>query len=98
MNEHYRDRRKIDPARGATLGDGTPNDADRVETGPTLLAFREWEADGLQLPNLAAMRRYRWERLTQHVVDRDFAGVLLFDPLNIRYATDCPNMQPLEHA
>ena len=30
MNQHYSDRRKIDPTRGATLGDGTPNDLDRV--------------------------------------------------------------------
>ncbi len=35
------DRRKIDPSRGATLGDGTPNDNDRIEIGPTQLAFRE---------------------------------------------------------
>jgi Xaa-Pro aminopeptidase len=93
MNQHYRDTRKIDPSRGATLGDGTPNDADRVEIGPTQLAFREWETAGLVLPNLAAMREYRWKRLTQHVVDRGYGGVLMFDPLNIRYATDTTNMQ-----
>lgn len=39
------------------------------------------------------MREYRWKRLTQHIVDRDVGGVLLFDPLNIRYATDSTNMQ-----
>ena len=37
MTEHYRDRRKIDPARGERLGDGTPNDANRIEIGPTRL-------------------------------------------------------------
>ena len=93
MNQHYREARKIDPTRGATLGDGTPNDADRIEIGPTNLAFAEWEAAGLILPNLAAMREYRWKRLTQHVVDRGYGGVLMFDPLNIRYATDSTNMQ-----
>jgi Xaa-Pro aminopeptidase len=93
MNTHYRDTRKIDPARGATLGDNTPNDADRVEIGPTRLAFAEWAAAGLELPDLQAMRRYRWERLTQAVVARDYAGLLVFDPLNIRYATDSTNMQ-----
>ena len=36
MDGHYRDRRKIDPGKGDMLGDGTPNDADRVEIGPTL--------------------------------------------------------------
>ncbi|MEL6522299.1 MAG: dimethylsulfonioproprionate lyase DddP [Pseudomonadota bacterium] len=93
MNQHYRDGRKIDPTRGPTLGDGTPNDADRIEIGPTQLAFAEWAAAGLTLPNLAKMREYRWQRLTQHIVDRDYAGLLMFDPLNIRYATDSTNMQ-----
>ena len=93
MNNHYRDSRKIDPTRGAMLGDGTPNDADRVEIGPTALAFAEWEAAGLELPDLPAMRRYRWERLVSHVIERDLGGVLMFDPLNIRYATDSTNMQ-----
>ena len=93
MNSHHRDTRKIDPSRGATLGDGTPNDADRIEIGPTQLAFQEWAAAGLELPNLQAIRKYRWQRLTQHIVDRDYAGLLMFDPLNIRYATDSTNMQ-----
>jgi len=52
MNQHYRDGRKIDPTRGATLGDNTPNDADRIEIGPTQLAFQEWKAAGLELPDL----------------------------------------------
>jgi hypothetical protein len=64
MNRHYRDTRKIDPSRGSTLGDGTPNDADRVEIGPTQLAYGEWAAAGLDLPDLPAMRVFRWERLT----------------------------------
>ncbi|WP_299657283.1 dimethylsulfonioproprionate lyase DddP [uncultured Tateyamaria sp.] len=93
MNQHYRDTRKIDPNSGATLGDGTPNDANRIEIGPTHLAFTEWKSAGLTLPNLANMREYRWRRLTQHIVDRDYAGLLMFDPLNIRYATDSTNMQ-----
>ncbi len=93
MTDTYRDRRKIDPTKGSVLGDGSPNDADRIEIGPTQLAFREWEETGLTLPNLDAMRHYRWTRLTQHIVDRDYGGLLLFDPLNIRYATDTTNMQ-----
>lgn len=93
MNEHYRDARKIDPTRGPTLGDGTPNDANRIEIGPTRLAFSEWADAGLTLPNLDQMRRFRWTRLTQHIVDRDYGGLLMFDPLNIRYATDSTNMQ-----
>ncbi len=93
MNTHYRDTRKIDPTKGSTLGDNTPNENDRIEIGPTQLAFKEWEAAGLQLPDLQAMRKFRWERLTRHIVDRGYAGLLVFDPLNIRYATDSTNMQ-----
>ena len=90
---YQRDTRKIDPTRGAMLGDNTPNDKNRVEIGPTQLAYQEWEAAGLVLPDLQAMRKYRWERLTQHIVDRGYGGLLMFDPLNIRYATDSTNMQ-----
>jgi len=93
MNRHYSDTRKIDPTRGARLGDNTPNDANRIEIGPTRLAFGEWAEAGLELPDLQAMRRYRWKRLTRHIVDRNYAGLLMFDPLNIRYATDSTNMQ-----
>ncbi|MGC1503539.1 MAG: dimethylsulfonioproprionate lyase DddP [Sulfitobacter sp.] len=93
MNQHYSDSRKIDPDKGSQLADGSPNDANRIEIGPTLLAHREWEAAGLILPNLEKMRRFRWERLTRHVTDRGYGGLLMFDPLNIRYATDSTNMQ-----
>jgi Xaa-Pro dipeptidase len=64
-----------------------------VEIGPTQLAFREWAAAGLTPPNLAAMRDYRWRALTRGLVQRDYGGLLMFDPLNIRYATDTTNMQ-----
>ena len=93
MNQHYSDRRKIDPTRGATLADGSPNDNDRVEIGPTQLAFAEWQAAGLTPPDLDRMRDYRWRRLTEALVARDYGGLLMFDPLNIRYATDTTNMQ-----
>ncbi|MFV0515598.1 MAG: dimethylsulfonioproprionate lyase DddP [Jhaorihella sp.] len=93
MNRHYRDRRKIDPTRGDRLGDGSPNDADRIEIGPTQLAFAEWQAAGLALPDLARMREFRWQRLTRAIADRGYGGLLMFDPLNIRYATDSTNMQ-----
>jgi len=86
--------RKIDPTRRpATRPDGTPLDPDRVETGPTALAFAEWAAAGIAAPDLASMRAYRHRRLVDALAERGWGGVLLFDPLNIRYATDCPNMQ-----
>jgi hypothetical protein len=73
--------------------DRTPDDDDRVEIGPTPLAFREWAAAGLECPDLPALRRFRLERLVREINRRDLAGVLLFDPLSVRYATDTSNMQ-----
>jgi Xaa-Pro aminopeptidase len=94
MNKPYRGtKRKIDPSKGVMLPDGTLNDNDRIEIGPTRLAYDEWEAAGLVLPNLPAMRQYRLDRLVKALNDRDWGGVLMFDPLNIRYATDSTNMQ-----
>ena len=93
MNNYFRENRKIDPSQGTVLGDKTPNNKDRVEIGPTKLAFSEWHQSGLALPDLPRMREYRWKRLTDHVVQRGYGGLLLFDPLNISYATDSTNMQ-----
>ena len=93
MNKFYSHYRKIDPAKGECLGDNTPNDKNRIEIGPTQLAYKEWEKESLKLPDLQEMRAYRWKRLTQHVIERDYGGILMFDPLNIRYATDSTNMQ-----
>lgn len=91
---HHADRRKIDPSRPPALRpDNTPDDNDRIETGPTQLAYDEWAAAGLECPDLPAMRAHRHARLTKAIADRDIGGILLFDPLNIRYATDAPNMQ-----
>ena len=45
MTDHYSARRKIDPSRGDRLGDGTPNDNDRVEIGPTALAGHWYAGD-----------------------------------------------------
>jgi Xaa-Pro dipeptidase len=57
------------------------------------LAEAEWAAAGLAPPDLSAMRRYRLERIRRELARRDYAGALLYDPVNIRYATDSTNMQ-----
>ena len=93
MNNHFRDRPKIDPSQGMRLGDGTLNDGDRIEIGPTALAFEEWQNAGLALPDLTEMRKARHKSLTDAIVARSYGGLLMFDPLNIRYATDTSNMQ-----
>lgn len=87
---HYADGRKIKPD---LKPDNTPNDNDRIEIGPTQLAFDEWAVAGISCPDLPAMRLFRLKRVRSAIVARGVAGVLLFDPLNIRYATDSTNMQ-----
>ena len=85
---------KIDPSRGvfACKPDGSPNDEDRVEIGPTDKAFEEWAALDITAPNLQRMRETRLERVCGELRKRDYAGALVFDPLNIRYITDSSNM------
>jgi Xaa-Pro aminopeptidase len=61
--------------------------------GPDQETLGEWAAAGLTLPDLPAMRRYRLERVRQQLVKGDYAGILLYDPVNVRYATDSSNMQ-----
>ena len=39
------------------------------------------------------MRQFHLDRIVGQLAKHDYAGVLLFDPLNIRYATDGTNMQ-----
>ncbi len=83
-----RHRRKIDPstkeAKGA-LG--------MSYIGPANPANLEWKAAGLTEPDFGIIRQYRLDRLRAELKSRDFAGALLYDPLNIRYATDVSNMQ-----
>ena len=93
MNIPFSHTRKIDPTKGLFTGDNTPNDMDRVEIGPTKLAFDEWRKAGLELPDLQAMRQFRHQRLVDGVNSRNYGALIVFDPLNIRYASDSTNMQ-----
>jgi len=61
--------------------------------GPGDLALSEWQAAGLDLPDLTQIRNYRLARIRQHLRKFDYAGIVLFDPMNVRYATDTTNMQ-----
>ena len=86
--------RRIEPNYNSSIKpDGTPNLNDRVEIGPTQLAFDEWLKASIQIPNLKKMREFRVSRLVKELNKRDLDGVLVFDPLNIRYITDTTNMQ-----
>ena len=57
------------------------------------LAEREWAALGLDAPDMNAARRYRLERIRAELRKRDLAGIVVYDPLNVRYATDSTDMQ-----
>ena len=60
--------------------------------GPGELAQSEWLEVGLANPNMTKIREYRLKRVREKLVEFDCAGILLYDPLNIRYATDSTNM------
>jgi Xaa-Pro dipeptidase len=63
------------------------------DLGPGALATGEWVALGLELPDVPAMRAFRLARLREQLTARDYAGILVTDPINTRYATDSTNMQ-----
>ena len=60
--------------------------------GPGELAESEWLEAGLANPDMTKIREYRLKRVREKLVEFDCAGILLYDPLNIRYATDSTNM------
>lgn len=61
--------------------------------GPGDPAISEWQAAGLKLPDLEQIRRYRLERVRLYLRKFDYAGIVLFDPINVSYTTDSTNMQ-----
>ncbi|MEM7134752.1 MAG: Xaa-Pro peptidase family protein [Chloroflexota bacterium] len=63
------------------------------DLGPGPLAFSEWDDAGLERPNMDEIRAYRLERVREYLRKFDYAGIVLYDPLNVRYATDSTNMQ-----
>ena len=81
-------RSKIQDAARRHPGRGSFGDL-----GPGELALAEWQALGLELPDLQALRAYRLARLRAQLAARDYAGIVVGDPANIRYATDAANMQ-----
>ncbi len=64
----------------------------RHQLGPHRSVLGEWAEAGLAVPDLAAIRRYRLERVREQLRAHSIDGVVLHDPLNVRYATDTTNM------
>jgi len=81
-------RSKIVAAAARRGGQGSFGDL-----GPGELALGEWQALGLDPPDVAALRRDRLARLRAQLAERDYAGIVVGDPINVRYATDSANMQ-----
>jgi len=51
------------------------------------------EFDPAAAPDAAALRGYRRDRVRDAIVSHDLAAIVLFNPVNIRYACDARNMQ-----
>lgn len=79
-NARIRPDVSVAPLNWHTLGPGEP-------------AVSEWSTAGLDLPDLEIMRDYRLRRVREKLREFDYAGIVLSDPLNIRYATSSTNMQ-----
>jgi len=61
--------------------------------GPGEALEAAWIADGLTLPDLPAMRQYRVDRTTAQLAEQGYDGIIVTDPMNIRYVSDTTNMQ-----
>src|SRR5438034_2948338 len=72
---------------------GTASSLNMHDLGPGELATKEWLAAGLALPDLHLVREYRLARVREYLRKFDYTGIVLYDPVNVRYATDSTNMQ-----
>ena len=75
--------------------------ADKINifSDPRIPSYINFDAGAGPLKNpvpdgtINTVRAYRHQRLKEQVLKHDCAAILLYDPLNIRYATDCSDMQ-----
>lgn len=80
-------------ARRAAADDGAGGPLHHLTLGPGEQLTAEWTAAGLELPDLHAMRSYRLGRVREQLAHLGYEGIVVMDPMNIRYATDTTNMQ-----
>jgi len=55
-------------------------------------ALAEIEAAGIDLPDIDSVRCYRLDRVRSRLRELDYAGIILYDPVHIRYTSDTTNM------
>lgn len=81
---------KITPLRrsGELINHYDPNE---VFVTPAMTS--KLQSMGYELPDLENIRTYRRSRILAEMEKREIDALLLFDPINIRYATDSSNMQ-----
>ena len=83
----------------ASLKDRSPEnlyaatDGNHLAMGPGPALEAEWTAAGIRLPDLPAMRQYRLDRTVAQLEADGYDGIIVLDPMNIRYVSDTTNMQ-----
>ena len=74
----------------------SPDSSSGAPFRPSIARARKTPGVGLTdsggQPDMKRLRAYRLGRLRAELAARDYAGALLYDPLNIRYATGSRNM------
>lgn len=68
-------------------------DGHHLTIGPGSEQTEAWIADGLELPDLPALREYRVARTVAQLEAEGYDGMIVLDPMNIRYVSDTTNMQ-----
>ena len=69
-----------------------PGTARQTTSGRVAVAGTRQLIDSEAQIDMRALRAYRLGRLRGELKRRDYAGILLYDPINIRYATGARNM------
>ena len=85
-------RSRIGPGRKGSREYGRAVANNRHSIGLPAETLAEIEAESIVLPDLDVVRRYRLQRVRDRLRDLDYAGIILYDPVHIRYASDTTNM------
>lgn len=93
LHHHSMSRAAKAHADGSDEWDAAATHLHHLNIGPGEPCISEWAAAGLDLPNLDRMRADRLARVRRQLELSEVGGVLVMDPMNIRYVSDTTNMQ-----